>query len=246
MNSRNWRLVGHRGYPVKYPENTVPGFVAAVQVGVDAVELDVQISRDGVPIVIHDITLERTTTEDGSLLERDYPALNTISAHYPDKFGREFEPLSLLSLEAVCQTLQTLNTEVFIEIKKESIPHMGREEFLRRVLDASQALGSRRWLISFDFEILEMAKSNTNLRVGWCLDTYTQQEEHLAEQLSPHALIAEPALIGGQMLWSGPWEWFIYDINSREEAEFWAEKGATWIEANDPALLLQIDSGGEP
>ncbi len=54
-------LVAHRGASAHAPENTFEAFGAAIRLGADVVELDIQLSRDGVPVVIHDDTLERTT-----------------------------------------------------------------------------------------------------------------------------------------------------------------------------------------
>jgi len=54
-------VIGHRGYPVIAPENTLPSFRLALTAGVDLVELDYHHSSDGVPIVLHDADLDRTT-----------------------------------------------------------------------------------------------------------------------------------------------------------------------------------------
>lgn len=54
-------VVGHRGYPVLAPENTIPSFRFALTSGADLVELDYHLSKDGVPVVIHDGELDRTT-----------------------------------------------------------------------------------------------------------------------------------------------------------------------------------------
>ena len=62
MNARP--IVGHRGNAAHAPENTIESFRQAVDLGVDALELDVHLSRDGHVVVIHDSTLDRTT--DGS------------------------------------------------------------------------------------------------------------------------------------------------------------------------------------
>ena len=48
------QLVAHRGHALEYPENTLPAFASALQLGVRHLELDVQLSRDRVPIVLHD------------------------------------------------------------------------------------------------------------------------------------------------------------------------------------------------
>ena len=61
-------VVAHRGDPRRHPENSVLGFLAALDAGADAVELDVRLTRDGVPVVIHDATVDRTT--DGTGLVR--------------------------------------------------------------------------------------------------------------------------------------------------------------------------------
>lgn len=60
-------VLGHRGAPLDAPENTIAGFALALAAGADGVELDVQLSADGVPVVIHDDTLRRTTGARGRL-----------------------------------------------------------------------------------------------------------------------------------------------------------------------------------
>ncbi len=57
-------LIAHRGASLEAPENTLPAFQRAADIGVDAFELDLHLSADGVPVVIHDPTLGRTTDRD--------------------------------------------------------------------------------------------------------------------------------------------------------------------------------------
>ncbi len=64
------KIVGHRGAPAAEPENTLRSFSRALAYGVAAVELDVQLTRDGRLAVIHDETLDRTTNGQG--LVRDF------------------------------------------------------------------------------------------------------------------------------------------------------------------------------
>ena len=58
-------VIAHRGSSAEAPENTLPAFEAAVRRGADAVELDVRLTADGAPVVIHDETLDRTTDRTG-------------------------------------------------------------------------------------------------------------------------------------------------------------------------------------
>lgn len=54
-------VTAHRGYSAEYPENTIPAFKGAIEVGADWAELDVQQTADGEVIVMHDPSLKRTT-----------------------------------------------------------------------------------------------------------------------------------------------------------------------------------------
>ena len=57
-------VIGHRGNKMAFAENTLESLASAVEVGADALEFDVRVSRDGVPILMHDATLDRTTSSD--------------------------------------------------------------------------------------------------------------------------------------------------------------------------------------
>ena len=61
LNAKRPLIIGHRGYPQFAPENTLPSFQLAIEAGADLVELDYYHSRDGVAVVFHDSTLDRTS-----------------------------------------------------------------------------------------------------------------------------------------------------------------------------------------
>jgi len=82
------RVIGHRGAAAFAPENTLPAFAHAVEVGADAVELDLHCSSDGELMVIHDDTLDRTTDGAGAVEERSLAELRQLDAGHgftPDR-----------------------------------------------------------------------------------------------------------------------------------------------------------------
>lgn len=79
-------IIGHRGAPRRAPENTMASFAAALALGAAGVELDVQLSRDGVLVVIHDLTLDRTTSGTGPVSDLTFAELRALDA------GRSFSP----------------------------------------------------------------------------------------------------------------------------------------------------------
>src|SRR5829696_122318 len=62
-------IVGHRGYAARAPENTMESFHQGIAAGTECLELDLRVSTDGVPIVMHDPTLDRTTDRGGAVNE---------------------------------------------------------------------------------------------------------------------------------------------------------------------------------
>jgi glycerophosphoryl diester phosphodiesterase len=85
-------VIGHRGNRAHAPENTVESLREAVALGVDAVEFDVQVSSDGVLLLMHDVTIDRTTSGAGAVARQTFAALRThdAGARFTSDRGRTF------------------------------------------------------------------------------------------------------------------------------------------------------------
>lgn len=85
-------VIGHRGAAAEAPENTLPSFRAALEAGADALELDVHVTADRVPVVIHDPTLERTTDRAGAVATLSVREVRTADAgaRFTSDGGRSF------------------------------------------------------------------------------------------------------------------------------------------------------------
>ena len=74
--------IAHRGFRSRYPENTMPAFRKAVEVGCHGIEFDVHLSKDGEAVIIHDETLERTTNGEGLVGEKTYRELKKLKKSF--------------------------------------------------------------------------------------------------------------------------------------------------------------------
>lgn len=79
-------VIGHRGDSAHFPENTIPSFDRAVELGADAIEFDLRVSRDGKIVVIHDPTVDRTTNGTGAVDSFTLAELKSLDA------GARFSP----------------------------------------------------------------------------------------------------------------------------------------------------------
>lgn len=105
--------IAHRGASGRAPENTHAAFAAALALGAEAIELDVQLSADGELVVIHDETLDRTTDGQGPVGDRSAAELMRLDAG--SWFGAEFRGERIPRLADVLTQLRdrvTLNVEI--------------------------------------------------------------------------------------------------------------------------------------
>jgi glycerophosphoryl diester phosphodiesterase len=152
-------LIAHRGYATRYPENTLPALEAAVAAGARFVEVDVQLSADGVPVLFHDRGLRRMCSVSGAVHRRPFRELEQLAATQPGRFGDRFAGTGLASLAQFRVFLET-HPEIiaFVEVKALAIKHFG----IVRVLDAIGAelrtVAERCVLISFARPLLAAAR----------------------------------------------------------------------------------------
>ena len=128
-------VIGHRGAAALAPENTLAALRAAAAAGVAMVEFDATLTADGVPIVLHDETLDRTTNGSGAL--DDIPAAVIAGLDAGAWFDARFAGEPVPTLEAVLITAADLGLAVNVEIK----PCPGRDaETAAAVLATTRAV----------------------------------------------------------------------------------------------------------
>ena len=117
------QIFAHRGYSTLYSENTMGAFIGAEKAGADGLELDVQLTKDGEIVVIHDEKVDRTTTGKGLVKDFLFKEIRKLNAN---KNGQKKEPIP--SLIEVLEWLQSNKLICNIELKNGLIPYEGMEE----------------------------------------------------------------------------------------------------------------------
>ncbi|KQQ95659.1 hypothetical protein ASF62_03955 [Leifsonia sp. Leaf325] len=143
-------IAGHRGDRSVAPENTMPAFEAAfANPALAFVETDVQLTKDGVPVLFHDTTLERVTGKKGSVGDRTLKQLQRLDAG--SFFAREYAGTRIPTLDAFLDALATTEKSALIELKA-----IWSEDEVRTVIDLieSRPLSGRIMLESFSLETL--------------------------------------------------------------------------------------------
>lgn len=156
------KVTAHRGFSSIAPENTLPAFIEAVDVGADFIELDVQLSADGEVVVIHDDSLLRTAGEDSTVKSKTYQEL--LELDYGIWFDEEFINTPIMRLEDVLEQFAD-EISLNIEVKK-----TGDEmEIAERTAELISQYGCTDtcYVTSFSYNALKTVKKvNPDIKTG--------------------------------------------------------------------------------
>ena len=108
-------IAGHRGEKVSAPENTLPAFQLAIDSAADFVETDVQLTADGVPIIMHDWTLDRTTNGSGPVWEHTAEQIAALDAG--SWFSPDFAGTRVPTLEQFLELVWDSSKRAILELK---------------------------------------------------------------------------------------------------------------------------------
>ncbi len=233
---------GHRGYCAKYPENTMLSFEKAMELGVDAIEFDVWLTADKVPVLLHDGNCLRTCGEDVHVRDLTLAEVKKLNACYAKKFGEKFREQGL--------TIPTL--EELLILCREKYPHirLGVEikEYTEENVDLTVALLKKYgyfdtcWFYAFNGRIIRYLKEVYNgctmgypdfVMGEYAPDTYSFYEEiGISMNIVKSEIFPFYAAKGFPM--------HLYCADTEADVRMCIEKGASLITANDPVPLMTV------
>ncbi|WP_414635152.1 glycerophosphodiester phosphodiesterase [Bacillus sp. NTK071] len=260
MNTNKLANVAHRGASGHAPEHTIPSYKLGDKMKGDYIEIDLQMTKDGKLIAMHDEAVDRTTN--GTGLVKDYTleeikqldAGSWFNEMYPEKAKKSYEGLQVPTLEEVIQTFGK-DARYYIETKSPEV-YPGMEKELLRVLEKYNLTGvnersSKVLIQSFSKEsLLKMQDLNPNLPLVQLI-SYKEQATMSDEELNE---LTEYA-VGVGMSYTKIDEAYVqkvrsagllihpYTVNEKEDMERLLDWGVTGMFTNYPDRLNEVLKG---
>ncbi|HWJ03095.1 MAG TPA: glycerophosphodiester phosphodiesterase family protein [Verrucomicrobiae bacterium] len=221
----NLLVIGHRGIPSAAPENTIPSFRLAAEIGVFMLELDVQLSKDGELMVIHDSTLDRTTTGSGKVQNFTLAELKKLDAG--EWFGPEYSGTTIPTLQEVFDALPQ-KVALNIEVKAGQNANTGIARKLLGVIHANNAIG-KVIVSSFDWQILaEIHRMEPKIKLGMLFSSVSPLLWSKARLLNAYSLHPNSSITSEFLIW---------------QAHAWGYKVYPFV-VNDSAMVLKLAQAG--
>jgi glycerophosphoryl diester phosphodiesterase len=180
-------VIAHRGGALLFPENTLTAFHKAMELGSDILELDIWLTADGIPVVLHDGTIDRTTDGSGHVNEFTLMELQSFDAGYrftpldtPDEFPYRGQGMHIPALREVFKAFP--DTHVIVEVKEE------RPEAAETLVQLVQ---------EFDRVFLTMGASFHHSILRYFRDNLPEMITHASEQeIIPFLILSQLRLEG--------------------------------------------------
>ncbi|MBS7605305.1 MAG: glycerophosphodiester phosphodiesterase family protein [Candidatus Bathyarchaeia archaeon] len=219
--------IGHRGAKAYEPENTILSFKRALELGVNAVELDVRRTKDGEIVVIHDAEVDRTTNGKGLVSDLTLKEIKELSTEKGEKIPTLDEALAFLDRKV----------KVLIEIKE-----VGIEEKVLEIVK-SRGLEDNVIIISFHEDSLKKVREmNGVIKTGLI---YVRHKDPIkaalslkAQYLLPMYKFVYPSLV--KRAHENGLKVIVWTINTPEEAREYARMGVDGIASDRPDILKDL------
>jgi glycerophosphoryl diester phosphodiesterase len=225
-------IVAHRGYHSTHPENSLSAFRSAERLGCAWVECDVHASADGVPIVIHDDTLDRTTSGTGRVADRVCSDLSSMRLKFGDRLTGEPVP----TLPRLLAALRP-ETGILVELKPHDSPGL-----VRNVLKMLRA-ERRPWVLqSFDpANLLEVRARDPGAPMALLVEDAAGLERAVGEAWpcvnADHVLLNADVVGSLRARGAGVGAW---TVNAEPDLRRAVALGLDWLITDEPLLAREL------
>jgi glycerophosphoryl diester phosphodiesterase len=230
-------ITAHRGASGLAPENTMAAMVKAIKTGADFSEIDVQETKDGVVILLHDGNLKKTTGLDRNIWEMPYDSIVGLDAG--SWFSSEFKDEPIPTLESIIKAVSG-KMKLNIELKMNGHEEQLAERVVALVEDKDFI--SNCIITSFDFEIIHKVKQlNGKIKVGYIFKKMPENVDVFnanVDLLSVNKNLVDEEFV--KKAHAGKKEVHVWTVNKSEEMKRLIDLGVNSIITNRPDIMANF------
>ncbi|MBQ8526105.1 MAG: glycerophosphodiester phosphodiesterase [Clostridia bacterium] len=258
QSTNNIYVAAHRGWSTDYPENTMLAYEKAIEIGVDQIEIDVRITKDGELVLIHDATVDRTTDGTGKVCDMTLEELRALDAgSWKDE---KFKGCRIPTLIEFMELIKDL-PEMTVDFELKEYPVEGWEEISYSVCDRVMAIideygytdrcvintfsaklheyicekYGKKYRQHVYYPIAHMGETKENpYEYGYCVCMFSSGKENPYGFIATNREFAEMKEKYGIQTWAGA------GVKDAETVDMAIERGSELITCNNPDVVLAL------
>jgi len=238
INSRTL-AVAHRGDPLVKPQNTESAFRSALQYDIDMIETDTNLTKDGVPVIIHDQSVDHLSDGKGPVADMTLAQLKKLD--FGSWMGEAFTGERIMTLDELLELIEGADVALNLEIKNGPIVYPNIAEAVLSII-ADHKMGGRVIISSFDHRLIKSVKSiDPKILTGilyhaGLIDHITPAKNARADGIHPeHSTVTNELIAAAKEAGLFVNTWTVDDVERMRKLR---DMGVSGIISNHPGLLV--------
>jgi len=233
------QCIAHRGECQSNIENTLASISAAIKSGLTNIEIDVQLSKDSVPVVFHDRNLTRMVKRNDAIAELDSTVIKQLTLKPDDNAHLEKVTDKIPTLaDVVALITQQPKITLFVEIKRINFIYFSYNHVYKKILEILKPILSQTVIISFSYRFLLLCRSYCQQKIGYVLPSWQQFNKKMLTKLQPEYIFSNTELIPSDFTFEKSLaNWVLYEISNISQAKEYIDKNVYYLESFNAAKL---------
>ncbi|WP_111977460.1 glycerophosphodiester phosphodiesterase family protein [Algibacillus agarilyticus] len=235
-------FVAHRGDCSGHIENTLSSIRSTLMAGIRLIEIDVQLSKDGVPVLFHDRTLDRLTHTKGAVAELSLYELQQLRLYSTQESENEKTRHNFASIptldDVIALVLQYPSVRLFVEVKRINFLFFSYQYVMHQLLPCITPVSERTILLSFSYRFLRYCQHDTNYQLAYVLPNWSNLNAKMLNKLKPDYIFCNHELIPiNYPFLNDQYIWVLYEITDLQALQHFYQRGVRYFESFDSVNL---------
>ncbi|NQZ82750.1 MAG: hypothetical protein HRT52_17210 [Colwellia sp.] len=233
--------VAHRGECQSHIENTLTSINEAIKNGITNIEIDIQLSRDGVAVLFHDRNLRRLCKQNKAIAELDLNAIQQLTLIPDDEthFKRKTAKIPTLC-DVVSLIEKHPQITLFVEIKRVNFLHFSYQNVYKKIIHVLKPILTQVVLLSFSYRFLRLCRKYSRQTIAYVLPSWQQFNAKMLTKLQPEYIFCNIKRTPKEYIFdNSTFNWVLYEISNTIEAKDFNNRGVQYLESFTTKKLQQ-------
>lgn len=240
--SHKIQWVAHRGDCEFHIENTVQSVQAAIDNGIDNIEIDIQLTKDSLPIVFHDDDLNRMFSINEKVANVSFDSIKNLPLKAKDNRKLHSNTYLIPTLATIVDIVKkSPSTTLFVEVKDVNFQFFTHQHVFKQVMALLQPIIEQVVIISFSYRFLRLVKNKTTLPIAYVIPSWAHYSQKMLRLLRPEIIFGDIDMLPKNESFEDKKEtWVIYEVSNVDQANQLESVGIRCFESFIPSKLKNL------
>jgi glycerophosphoryl diester phosphodiesterase len=237
-------VVAHRGDCQFDFENTIQSIITAIENGIKCIEIDIQLTKDGVPVLYHDRSLKRMAATNSPVAKLRFDEICQLKLLPVDENINKKRDAKISSLQEIVELVQRYpEVTLFVEVKRVNFLSFSYQAVYQQIFKLLKPILTRVVVISFSYRFLRLCQQRSLQAIAYVLPTWQHYSTKMLTKLQPQYIFCNEEIVPNDYLFSElhfsstKAIWVLYEVAEVAKVREFYRRGVKHFETFFPVRL---------